>query len=431
VSHYIDQWRLRYYPEVHNLHFRLEKDLETVELVRRIQDRLSSLNISPNSNLPELIQQAVILQEVMRSNLRKTGPAPKEGPDPNAQDEIESSKKVPSHPKVDASVMGASGDGVTEEGEQEDGESKEEENKKEDEKEEDDLDGDNGGNDKYYSAGSQDKPTLQPKSPMGGASILAGLPVSCEKSASGDLTATENKQGWRPANTKSSTATDFTFSAAPGKRPPTSEHVSKSESPPDSSANEKRDSKPSFSYPYEFKTSDFEFERGRFHSHSHKSKSADLNFEERQPCVMAVSKEPTASEDPALRMDSNSPSGGADASLAPPNPFIAISFELSFNVKTWWNIMLVEEPSPPVMRDSGPRSALPTQFTSSTRVDEADNLSCSGRIVRSEPPKRRRPEWQPTEMPRPPVLKVKIPWKGNRFITVKLPPVMPAPPSKM
>jgi hypothetical protein len=127
VSHYIDQWRLRYCPEVHNLHSRLEKDLETAELVHQIQDRLSSLGISPNSHLPELIQQAVILQEVVRLNLRKTEPAPKEGPDPNAQDKMEISKKVPSHPKVNASAVGTSGDGVTEEGEQQGVESKEEE----------------------------------------------------------------------------------------------------------------------------------------------------------------------------------------------------------------------------------------------------------------------------------------------------------------
>jgi hypothetical protein len=422
VSHYIDQWRLRYCPEAHNLHFRLEKDLETAELIHQIQDRLSSLNISPNSSLPELIQQAVIFQEVMRSNLRKTEPVPREGTDPNAQDEIESSKKAPSHPKVDASVMGSSGDGLTEEGDQEDGEPKKEENKKGDEKEDDDLDGDNGGNDKYYSAGSQDKPTLQSKSPEN-ASVLADLSVSCEKSASGDLTATENKQR-RSTDTKSSTATDFTFPAASSRRPPTSEHVSKSESPPDSSADEKRDSEPSFSYPYEFKTSDFEFKQRQLLSHSHKSKSADLNFEKRKPLVMVVS------EDSESRKDSNSRTGSADTSSAPPNPFIAISFRLSFNVKTWWDILLVEKPSPPAIRDSGPRSALPTQFKSNIGLDEVDDPSHSGLSVRSEPPKRRRPELQPTEMPRPPLSKVKIPWKGDRFITVKLPPVMPVPPSK-
>jgi len=132
VLHYIDQWRLRYSTEVHNLHSRLEKDLETAELVHRIQDRLSSLDISPTSNLPKLIQQAVILQEVARSNLRKTEPAPKEGPDPNAQSEIEIFKKIPS---------------------------------------------------------------LQPKPPEKNAAVLADLPVGGEKSASGNSTATENKLG--------------------------------------------------------------------------------------------------------------------------------------------------------------------------------------------------------------------------------------------
>src|SRR6266536_106559 len=112
VSQYIDQWRLRYRPEVHDLQYRLEKDLETAELVHRIQDRLSSLNVSPNSNLPELIQQAVILQEVMKPNLPKTQPARDEGPGATPRNRIQTSEKAPSHPKVDASAVGVLGDSV-------------------------------------------------------------------------------------------------------------------------------------------------------------------------------------------------------------------------------------------------------------------------------------------------------------------------------
>jgi len=132
VLHYIDQWRLRYGAEAHNLHSRLEKDLETAELVHQIQDRLSSLGISPTSNLPKLIQQAVILREVTRSNIRKTEPAPKQGLNPNAQAEIKISQRIPS---------------------------------------------------------------LQSKPPKKNAAVLADLPVSGEKSASRDSIATENKLG--------------------------------------------------------------------------------------------------------------------------------------------------------------------------------------------------------------------------------------------
>jgi hypothetical protein len=408
VSHYIDQWRFRNSAEVHKLHSRLKKDLETAELVHRIQDRLSSLNISPNSNLPKLIQQAVILQEVMRSNLPKTEPAPKEGPDPNAQAEIEISKKIPSYPKVNASAVGASVDGVTEEGNQEGGGSKEEEDKRED----DDLDGDRGDSDIYYSAESQADPTLQPEPPEKNSALLADLPVSGEKSASGDSTATENKLGRQSTNTKSSTATNFTFSAAPSKRPPISEHVLKSNSPTGSSTDEKRDREPSFSYPYKFKTSDFEFDQRRLPSHSPKSKST-------------CSREPNSSKDLASKKNSNNRSRSANTSSGLPNPFIAKSFELSFLGKYWRYETTIETQWRRVVRELGPHSAPHKKGTSSSGEYEASD---SGRTVRSEPPKRRKPGWQLAEIPKPPLSRVKIPWKDGRCIIVRLPPVMPASP---
>jgi hypothetical protein len=68
VTQYLNQWRCRYCPDVPNIQSQLEKNTNTAELVHRIQDRLSSLGISPGGNLPALIQQAVVLQEVMRSS---------------------------------------------------------------------------------------------------------------------------------------------------------------------------------------------------------------------------------------------------------------------------------------------------------------------------------------------------------------------------
>jgi hypothetical protein len=86
VTHYLDQWRLRYCPEIPNLYSRLEKDVKTAETVHQIQDRLASLEIPPNNNLLELIQQTVVIQEVLRANLKKAKP------NSDAKDEIESSK---------------------------------------------------------------------------------------------------------------------------------------------------------------------------------------------------------------------------------------------------------------------------------------------------------------------------------------------------
>ncbi|RFU34232.1 hypothetical protein B7463_g2187, partial [Scytalidium lignicola] len=67
VSHYVDQWRLHCFSEVHNQSYPLEKDHEMAELISRVQERLHTLNISPIADLPNLVQQAVILQEVMKS----------------------------------------------------------------------------------------------------------------------------------------------------------------------------------------------------------------------------------------------------------------------------------------------------------------------------------------------------------------------------
>ncbi|KAE9382048.1 hypothetical protein N431DRAFT_16769 [Stipitochalara longipes BDJ] len=77
VTKYLDQWRLRYCPSIPNVYSQLEKDTDMAQLVHRIQDRLSSLCISPNEDLPALIRQSIIFQEVMRPSDNE----PKEGSD--------------------------------------------------------------------------------------------------------------------------------------------------------------------------------------------------------------------------------------------------------------------------------------------------------------------------------------------------------------
>lgn len=68
VTHYLSQWRLRYCPDVPNIYSLLEMDTETAEIVHKVQDRLSSLGLSPNEDLHALVRQAVVLREVMRSS---------------------------------------------------------------------------------------------------------------------------------------------------------------------------------------------------------------------------------------------------------------------------------------------------------------------------------------------------------------------------
>jgi hypothetical protein len=97
VTKYLDQWRLRYCPDTPNIHSRLEKDTKTTAIVHRIQDRLSSLGISPNEDLPGLVKQAVILQELIGStNDRKTSES-------KAEDDLEDFRNIsmPYRPKED------------------------------------------------------------------------------------------------------------------------------------------------------------------------------------------------------------------------------------------------------------------------------------------------------------------------------------------
>lgn len=187
VTHYIDQWRLRYYPEVHSHHSQLEKDTKTADLVHRIQDRLSSLGISPNSDLPELIQQAVILHEVVRSNPRKPEPASMEDRVPNAQEEEKGSKEVSFHPKQYV-LLAEAPNSVVEGSGQKGSRSREEDS----------------------STASQDKPTLRQKPTEANVSVLASPVVRYGASANRDAAAIEDKQGQRYIKTKSPTTTYFT-----------------------------------------------------------------------------------------------------------------------------------------------------------------------------------------------------------------------------
>jgi hypothetical protein len=193
VSHYIDQWKLHYCPENPNIHSRLEEDPETAELVHRIQDRLSFLQTSPGSNMIELIKQAVILQEVVKSDIRKTEPGPEYGPGPNAEGETEISTFVSSQPSVDKSIMRGSLESLEKKREQKGPESGEGEG----EKEEEDHGSNRGEKDKSNPGEPQSRSTLEPVSPGKHASMASKSPVSCEKYTNEDSAATTYKQGLR------------------------------------------------------------------------------------------------------------------------------------------------------------------------------------------------------------------------------------------
>jgi hypothetical protein len=68
VTQYLSQWRLRYCPDIQNIYSLIERDTRTADIVHRVQDKLSSLGLSPNEDLPSLVRQAVIFHEVVRSS---------------------------------------------------------------------------------------------------------------------------------------------------------------------------------------------------------------------------------------------------------------------------------------------------------------------------------------------------------------------------
>jgi hypothetical protein len=71
VTQYLSQWRLRYCHDVPKIYSLLEMDTRIAETVHRIQDHLGSLGLSPNEDLPALVRQAVIFQEVMDSTSKE------------------------------------------------------------------------------------------------------------------------------------------------------------------------------------------------------------------------------------------------------------------------------------------------------------------------------------------------------------------------
>ncbi|KAE8447972.1 hypothetical protein EG329_009895 [Mollisiaceae sp. DMI_Dod_QoI] len=102
VSHYIEQWVLRYLPDVPNFHSRLESDIEIAQIVHGIQDRLNALGISPRTNLPDLVYQAVIFKEVVKSSVATGASVPKQNPDTKRSEEMRHSQKY-SSPNTKAS----------------------------------------------------------------------------------------------------------------------------------------------------------------------------------------------------------------------------------------------------------------------------------------------------------------------------------------
>jgi hypothetical protein len=235
----------------------------------------------------------------------------------------------------------------------------------------------------------------------------------------------------------------------------TSDNFSKPETPINTQAVELVDVKPSFSYPYQFKTSDFEISLANLIDLTN-SNEDDIYFTKRtlRPITSQIVRGHVISsrikldfqsttrlkdfmawklhQQLAIRSDPYASIASGDLKLAkktgtgptadyaqsaPPNPFVAKAFELSFVVEPWWEMM-------ERMQDGNVEAEAGTRQHKVARKILVDE---DGRIMRSEPAKKPKPEPQFANVPAPP-LRMKIPWKGKSII-VRLPPVKPVSPS--
>jgi hypothetical protein len=357
VSHYIDQWKLHYCPENPNIHSRLEEDPETAELVHRIQDRLSFLNISPSSNLIELVKQAVILQEVVKSDVRKTESVPENSPNPNAEGETESSIIVSRQPSVDKSIMRESLEGLEKERERKGPESGE----GEDEKEEDQRGSSHGDKDQSNSGESHSKSALELISPKKHASMATESPVSYEKHTNEGSTAP---------------TIDFLFSAVLSK-PPTHKHASRQIKP--------------YRGGYELRYS------ARHILGPNDQPLFDLSSWMTHRDLLSV-EEDRASNNTITGKEFGLGGCSGTISSAPPNPFTATHFEPRIDVKPWFDIMSREIPKRPntvpirvplkelLYKESEPDPELSSKLPSGAlRDDPAGHFPCSDGIKRKAP----------------------------------------------
>ncbi|KAF4626317.1 hypothetical protein G7Y89_g11841 [Cudoniella acicularis] len=252
VSHYIDQWRLRFSPQVPGYHSKLEKDVETAELVHRIQDRLTSLNITPDSNLPDIIQQVVVFQEVSKANQEKTTFS-RGTRDSKVQDETPSvpetklhnaaNAEIPRKSEFDSETEGYRGSGMVTRKEMPKGPNIEIEEEI-----------------SNTTRGERFKVVLQQVS---ATTASKGDPNSVQERVSDELTSeigNENTTSKPPADVSKKCPEN----PASGPLATSSEGFSTKKpanSPTISISDDKNPTKPPFTYPYQFKTSDFEFKQ--------------------------------------------------------------------------------------------------------------------------------------------------------------------------
>ena len=438
VTHYLSQWRLRYCPDVPNIYSLLEMDTETAEIVHKVQDRLSSLGLFPNEDLPALVRQAVVLREVMRSS--------------NNEVKADSaSREEKKHPATTISLPSRSRDTSLEvalsssTGSRQGADSKICPKGKEIPYQDSAVPAEKGEKDTAESSKSHNTHMLQLKSPPKHQTAFSVFPDKDKKSTSENSVVLEGIKSEHSMRYSLScnyhvliffpaaSADVLTNTQTLNSKPPTIFEV-------DRTGNIKIWG---FS-PRQIKTSSAEERKSPLPGLSKEPNVANLNFVQRtlrsmssrvkNGHVLPLEKQKRQNLDPLLeeknplniKFPSNSlprkvpdKKNSANRLSPSPNPFVSETFKVSFEV---WLDLDMTGPSVPIIHRHGPYPTL--------RVEAMEFVEYPWGTDFHSYIRRKVPAQQPSIIePLPPLpaspLTVRIPWK-DKYIRVRLPPVNPA-----
>jgi hypothetical protein len=440
VTQYLSQWRLRYCPDVPNIYSLLEMDTRTADIVHQIQDRLSCLGLSPNEDLPALVRQAVVFQEVMRSSNKEVKA------DSTSKEEKKlpaAAISLPSRPR-DSSLEVATSSST---GAQQGTDPQIRPKGKEIPRQQSELPG--GKSEKGTADSSKLYNTHIPKlksPPKHQIPFLVFPDKDKESTGDNSIVLEDMKSEHSMRYPLSCNFHVLILFPAASTDVFTNKQTLNSKPPTKSEADGRSNNVVSFSDPRKFKTSSTEERKSPLLGSSKEPDDANLNLVQRtlrsmasrveNGHVLSLEKQKRRNVDlllqgknllnmkfpsnslPRKRKDSDK-ENSTDGLPSSPNPFVSKTFKLSFEV---WLDLDVAGPSMLTIRRHGPYPTLgvgPMEHVEYPWRTDLHSYICRKNLARQ--PSIIEPLPQPPASP----LNVRIPWK-DKHITVRLPPVSPA-----
>ena len=412
----------------------------SAEIVHQIQDHLSSLGLSPNEDLPALVRQAVVFQEVMRSSNKEAKA------DSTSKEERKlpaAAISLPSRPRDSTLEVALSSSTGSRQGT----DPKIRPKGKEILHQDSDFLAGKGEKGTAESSKPHNTHILQLKSPPKHQTPFLVVPNKGKESTDENSTVLEDTKGEHSMRfLLSCNRHILTLFPATSTNVLTNKQTLNFKSPTISEADGRGNNKVSFSNPRQIKTSSAEERKSPLPGPSKEPEDANLNLVQRTLCLMALRLEnghvlflekqkhrnsdlllkgekPLNIKNPSDSLPRNGPDkeNSTDRPSSSPNPFVSETFELSFQVTPWLDLDMAG-PSLLTRHRHGPYPTLRVGAVEHTEYPRRTGLHLEFRrmnfarqpiIIESLPP--------PPASP----LRVKIPWKG-KYIMVRLPPVSPA-----